>query len=330
MSFFTQIPIEANISTTNIVVIVLLLILALVILPSIFFAYYGSLIAFNTVLRRKDKTKWAREPKITDKDQAKMYEIGYAWNEKYINHKNDVHIVNDGLNLYGEYYDFGNKRCVIIMSGRTEGLRYGYFFSEPYRQSGYNVLVIDPRAHGNSDGEFIALGFEEYKDATAWAKLLHDKFGNEQIILHGICIGAAGSMYALTSENCPEYLVGMIAEGMFVNFGESFKNHLIEFRIPRVVVFDLIKKFFTKYTGYSMDYGPYNVIDKLNKPLLMLHSKEDTYSTPEFAEKLFEKCSSKSKEIVWFPKGRHSMLRITDMERYDTAIKKFIKKNFDN
>jgi len=330
MSFLSQIPLTTNFTESKIILIILLFILCFVIIPSCFLAYFGSLVAFNTVLRRNDKTKWAREPKITNDDQAKMYEIGYAWNNKYINHKTDVHIINEGLNLYGEYYDFGNKRCVIIMSGRTEGLRYGYFFSEPYRQSGYNVLVIDPRAHGNSDGEFIALGFEECKDATAWAKLLHDKFGNEQIIFHGICIGAAGSMYALINENCPEYLIGMVAEGMFVNFGESFKNHLIEFKIPRVIVFRLIKKFFTKHTGHSMDNGPYDVIDKLRKPLLMLHSKEDTYSTPEFAEKLFEKCSSPSKEIVWFPKGRHSMLRITDMERYDTAIKEFIKKNFDN
>lgn len=329
MPFFSQIPLTANLTTANIVVIVLLAIIAFFVISFIMFACFGSLIAYNTVLRRKDKTKWAREPKIINEDQNRMYEIGYEWNEKYINHKTDVHIVNNGLNLYGEYYDFGNKRCVIVMSGRTEGLRYGYFFSEPYRQSGFNVLVIDPRAHGNSDGEFIALGFEEHKDAIAWAKLLHDKFGNEQIILHGICIGAAGSMYALTSENSPEYLSGMVAEGMFVNFGESFKNHLIEFKIPRFIIFDLIKKFFTHYTGHSMDFGPYDVIDKLNKPLLMLHSKEDNYSTPEYAEKLFEKCSSKSKEIVWFPKGKHSMLRITDTERYDTAIKEFLKKNFN-
>lgn len=324
-----QTPLTISFTIPEIIIFVLVAIFCFVIVPSFFLAYFGSKKAFNTVLRRTDKTKWGREPKIIDKEQAKMYEIGYAWNDKYADFKTDVHIVNDGLNLYGEYFDFGNKRCVIIMSGRTEGLRYGYFFSEPYRQSGYNVLVIDPRAHGNSDGEFITLGFEEYKDATVWAKLLHDKFNNEEIILHGICIGAAGSMYALTNENCPDYLVGMVAEGMFVNFGESFKNHLIEFKIPRVIVFDLIKKFFTKHTGYSMDYGPYDVIDKLSKPLLMLHSKEDTYSTPDFAEKLFEKCSSKAKEIVWFPKGRHSMLRITDMERYDTAIKNFIKNNFD-
>lgn len=309
---------------------ILLFALVFIIVTTAIFLVAGAFITYNTVLRRKNKEKWARVPKIKDKTVEKMYEDAYAWGDRYAANKTDVHIVNGGLNLYGEYYDFGHKRCVIIMSGRTEGLRYGYYFSEPYRKAGFNALVIDPRAHGNSDGEFIALGYEEYKDATAWAKLLHDEFGNEQIVLHGICIGAAGSMFALTAETCPDYLAGMVAEGMFVNFGESFKNHLIELKVPRFVVLNLVKKLFTHYTGHSMDYGPYDVIDKLNKPLLMLHSKEDTYSSPEFAEKLFEKCSSKNKEIVWFPHGRHSMLRITDTEKYDSAIIEFLKKNFDN
>ena len=314
----------------SVALIVILFILVFVVIAFFGFLIPGAFITYNTVLRRKNKKKWSRTPKIKREEFAKLYETAYAWGEKYAENKTSVHIVNNGLNLYGEYYDFGNNRCAIIMSGRTEGLRYGYFFAEPYRKAGFNILVIDPRAHGDSDGEFITLGFEESKDAIAWSKLLHDEFGNEKIIFHGICIGAAGSMLAITSDNRPDYLAGIITEGMFVNFGESFKNHLIEFKIPRFIVFRLVKNLFTHHTGHSMDRGPYDVIDKLDKPLLMLHSKEDTYSTPYYAQKLFDKCTSPNKEIVWFPKGAHSMLRIVDRERYDNAIIEFLKKNFDN
>ena len=57
----------------------------------------------------------------------------------------------------------------------------------------------------------------------------------------------------------------------------------------------------------------------------MLHSKEDLYSTPEYAQKLYDLAGTDKKHIVWFPHGRHSMLRITDTERYDSAIADFIK-----
>ena len=57
----------------------------------------------------------------------------------------------------------------------------------------------------------------------------------------------------------------------------------------------------------------------------MLHSKEDIYSTPEFAQKLYDKSGSTNKRLVWFEHGRHSMLRITDTELYDASITKFLK-----
>ena len=48
--------------------------------------------------------------------------------------------------------------------------------------------------------------------------------------------------------------------------------------------------------------------------------------TPDFAQKLYDKCGSKNKEIVWFPKGGHSVLRFIDTEKYDSSIKAFLKR----
>ena len=57
----------------------------------------------------------------------------------------------------------------------------------------------------------------------------------------------------------------------------------------------------------------------------MLQIKEDLYSTTENAVKLYEKAGSQKKELVWFEHGKHSMLRITDTERYDSSIAKFLE-----
>ena len=73
-----------------------------------------------------------------------------------------------------------------------------------------------------------------------------------------------------------------------------------------------------------MRFGPIDVIHKLNKPLCMLHSKEDLYSRPEYAQKLYDLAGCENKRLVWFEKGKHSMLRITDTEKYDTAIAEFL------
>lgn len=280
-------------------------------------------------LKRGSKDNWSRgHASSPDSNIQAMYAEGMKWHEENVSHKTDVHIINNGLNLYGEYYDLGNDKCVLIMSGRTESLEYGYYFAIPYAKLGYNVLVVDPRAHGLSDGEYNTIGYEESKDALAWAAHIHDTFGIESILLHGICIGSAGALFALTSEDCPDYLVGMVAEGMFANFGESMKEHLIEKKKPVFMLNDMIDFWMKHYTGHSMKYGPINVIDKLNKPLLMLHSKEDLYSTPKLAQKLYDKAPHEFTELVWFDHGRHSMLRITDTAKYDDAIAQFVVKHF--
>jgi hypothetical protein len=137
-------------------------------------------------LKRTRPDKWTRECSSPEPEQLKMYNEGLEWSNKYAESKKDLHIVNEGLNLYGEYYDFGYDKALIFIAGRTEGLRYGYYFSKPYPECGFNVLTIDPRAHGESDGKFNTLGYEEHKDIIAWAKLLHDEYSVKSIILHGI------------------------------------------------------------------------------------------------------------------------------------------------
>lgn len=304
-------------------VLVVLGIIMLIIAP-----YVGSYIAYIVTLKRGKKSRWSREmPKDLPPDSQEMYKIGLAWSAENGENKTDLHIVNsDGMNLYGEYYDFGAERCVMVLSGRTESLRYGYYFAIPYARLGYNVLVMDPRAHGLSDGQFNTAGFEESGDVALWAHYIVDTYGIKFIIYHGICIGSAAGLYSIVDEKCPKEVRAIVAEGMFPNFGESVRNHMIEQKRETKRSYPLIVKWMKLHTGHSMLFGPIDVIHKLKLPLLMLHSKEDLYSTPEYAQKLYELAGSEDKSLVWFERGKHSMLRITDTERYDTAIAEFVSR----
>lgn len=286
--------------------------------------FVASYLVYVKTLKRRSKEQWSRDvPDSLPADSQQMYDVGLKWGRDNAHNKRDVHVVRDGVNLYGEYYDFGNDRCAMILSGRTEGLRYGYYFAIPYANNGYNVLVVDPRAHGLSDGEYNTVGFEESLDDIQWIKMLQSDFGIKSVVLHGICIGAAGGVLAMTNPDCPSCVDALVAEGMFPNFAESVKNHLIErHRTPALVhMIDVWKK---KFTGHSMKKGPIDVISRLDKPLLMLHSREDAYSKPYYAQRLYDLAASKHKRLVWFDHGRHSMLRITDTNKYDSQIAAFL------
>ena len=287
-------------------------------------------IVYRITLVRTSKDKWSRECSMNDdEEQVSMYKQAEEWLYSFKDRKTDVDIFSDGFHLFGEYIDFGFNKAVIIIAGRTEGCKYSYYFAEPYRRAGHNILVIDNRSHGLSDGKYNSLGLKEYSDIIAWGKFLHDCKNNNKIVLHGICIGSATALYALISEKCPQYIVGMVADGMYTDFKETTKNHMIEQNrriYPCLNLFMWYFKVFTKED--AVKNGPIKVIHKLKKPILFIYSKEDIYSLPEKGKLLYDTCQSE-KKLVWFEKGGHSRVRINNQEKYDNTIMEFLRNTFN-
>ena len=290
----------------------------------------AAFVVYSIVLHRWSKRKWTRECSSDDARQHEMYAEGLEWGAARKGSMKEVSIERAGLTLYGEYYDLGFDRTAVIISGRTEGLRYAYYFAKPYAESGFNIFVFDQRAHGISDGHCNTLGFEESKDLLKWCEYLHDVLGSGPIYLHGICIGSACGLYALIREGAPDYIIGLTADGMYSNFYRSFVNHAREKVRHTFPVSNMVDWWMRLFTGHSMRKGPIDCIDRYHKPLLMLHSLEDTYSVPKYAEELYGKASASDKRLVWFAHGQHSMLRYTDKEKYDATIKEYLKTHFSD
>ncbi len=209
-----------------------------------------------------------------------------------------------------------------------EGLEWGELYSDYMREveikSGRYRLVGEYFDFGGEKAAIVIAGRME--DMQCWSRLLVEELHNKAVFLHGICIGSSVALFALCDENCPDYIEGMCADGMYVNFAESFKNHMIEDHRPKVIFSWLVFMYMRIFSHANVTSdGPINRIDRLKKPILFIHSRQDTYSTPDQAEKLFEKCKSPNKRLVWFEKGRHSRVRVNAPEKYDNTIIEFLK-----
>lgn len=278
-------------------------------------------------MQRTSKTKHRPEEakRKSKRDELhEMYAIGNSWAKKEETYKETVFVQNGELKLYGEFFDFGFDKAVIIIPGHSKECTYSYYYAEPYKALGFNILVIDNRCNGLSDGKYLTFGIKEYTDILLWGKFLHDNYQIQSILLHGICIGAATALFAMTSTP-PSYFIGMIADGIYSTFYEIFLQYVITFHqplfpVPQVLFFMVkqISKIDAKNTG------PAFCIEQLQKPILFIHSIEDKYSLPANAENLFERCTS-PKRIAWFEKGSHSHIRINNETYYDQEIGDFIK-----
>jgi pimeloyl-ACP methyl ester carboxylesterase len=204
---------------------------------------------------------------------------------------------------------------------------YSYYFAPPYHKAGFNVLVIDQRAHGNSDGIYNTIGVKESGDCLEWVKLLETEFGIEEIYFHTICVGTATGLLAMVSENCPKSVKGLVTEGCFTSFAETFRTHMIQLNRPVFPVKNLAMREIKKHTGTDVyKTAPINVIKNVKQRVLFLYGEQDVFSLPEKSKELFAACGSPDKELVWFDKGGHSHLRINNTEKYDQAVIDFLNR----
>lgn len=280
-------------------------------------------------LVRTSAEKWGRVCSAPEnEEQLLMWNAGVKWADENRQFCREFCITSDGFKLFGEYFDFGKDKCVIILPGRCESLMYSYYFAPPYKEAGFNVLVIDTRCHGKSEGKFNTIGVKESNDVLRWGEFAAKELNNKEIWLHGICIGTASGVFALTSQNCPDYFKGLVTEGCFVSFRETFKRHMLADHRPLFPVLDMVMLLINKHTGTNVYFDtPLRAFKKLksDKKVLFLYGEKDIFSIPKKSRQLFAACNAKHKKLVWFEKGGHSHLRINNTKEYDAAIIDFFK-----
>ena len=120
----------------------------------------------------------------------------------------------DGCRLSGRYYHLrdGAPLEILFHGYRSCACRDcggGHLLS---RKMGFNALVVDQRAHGQSDGRTISFGIREHRDCQCWIEYANKRFGKDTpIILFGLSMGAATVLMA-TGLKLPPNVAGVIAD----------------------------------------------------------------------------------------------------------------------
>ena len=105
----------------------------------------------------------------------------------------------DKKKLFARIYENKNSNKVVIMCHGYRGTAYRDFSGGAYDMitSGYNVILIDERAHGKSGGHSITFGVKEKRDLASWLEFAKKRFGEDkQTILVGISMGGATVLLA--------------------------------------------------------------------------------------------------------------------------------------
>ena len=101
----------------------------------------------------------------------------------------------DGLRLHGQLLQQpGAKGTILLFHGYRSSWIIDFSIVLPYYYSlGYNLLAVDERAHGQSEGVYITFGIHERRDAATWAQYAAMHFGPDHpLFLGGLSAVRAG------------------------------------------------------------------------------------------------------------------------------------------
>lgn len=200
-------------------------------------------------------------------------------------------------------------------------------YGQKYYEQGYQVLIPDLRAMGNSEGEYIGMGWLEHKDLMRWIDKIVDEDSEAQIVLHGISMGAATIMMTVGEEIPSNVKVGIEDCGYTSDWEEQADKldkifHLPEF--PLMYTVNIMTKIKAGY--YMTDADCIPQLEKNKTPMLFIHGDMDDYNPYWMLDVVYEANACKEKEKLIVHGARHAMSVYTEPEIYWDTVWKFVYK----
>lgn len=236
----------------------------------------------------------------------------------------------DDFRLSGKLYlndDTESQKSVILCHGFKSSGEVDFCTAfKKYMESGFNVLIIDQRAHGNSDGQYSSMGIMESYDIVAWCKWLEMCFGTgSEIVVHGVDMGAFAAVAAGANPEMPQNVKCIIADSIYPLIhkvvSDKVKKNLSFLSKPAVVI---MNAFFRNHIGFDMrDFSLFAIAKDVKIPVLFIHSENDATTPLGTAEFIMKKIPAKT-DLVSIKKAFHGTCFIKDEDECMNSIIKFI------
>lgn len=242
---------------------------------------------------------------------------------------NDVYLKSeDGLTLHGVFFP-GNgevKKAVICFHGYTSEAMKDYIgLSDYYHRNGYAMLMVDERAHGSSEGDYIGFGCLDRKDALLWIKWIIKECGEDvQLLLHGNSMGGA-TVLMTSSLDLPKQVKGIISDCGFTSPKEVF-THVLRtmYHMPAFPMMQIVDKINQKLAGYGLDEcNAAREVRNAKVPILLIHGSADTFVPCEMCERIYENCASPKKKLI-VEGAAHAESYYKATAAYEAAMDDFI------
>jgi uncharacterized protein len=184
----------------------------------------------------------------------------------------------DGLALVAFAVDVPAPKAVVVFLSGTHNPSVTAFFGHAawLAEHGYASFLLELRAHGESAGDRIGLGYDEVRDVQAAVEHLADRPGLAEapIVVFGLSLGGATAINAVGSIPAID---GVVSLSAFSSWSGVFVDAM---GVPEPLA-TVQRAFVSLYTGFTYGFDRRHLVPDRqiralgDRPALLVHARDD-------------------------------------------------------
>jgi fermentation-respiration switch protein FrsA (DUF1100 family) len=193
----------------------------------------------------------------------------------------------------------------------------------------FNVLLLDVRGHGESEGRHSSVGYLERLDMLASVDWLAERQGPAPIGVLGVSMGGAAAIHAAAED---QRISAVVSDSSFARLRGPVFEAICARGYPRRVAGVLAWSVCNVAPWLGAPHGrrwrdPLDVVDRLApRPLLLIHGQADDFIGIQHAHTLFAR-AAEPKELWIVPEVGHGRAAEIDPSAYAQRVRTFFARS---